>query len=206
MFKPSDFLEDALNNLTLTLIVAALLMLLALAALFFHWRTVFIVAATIPVALIAAAWVLDRMGESFNVISFAGLAMALPVVIDEAIVAADAVAQRLRRRMDTSTEDAVLDASRSVRSPLVYATLIALLPVVPVAVMNGRPGEFFGPLVVAYVAAVAVAMLVAVTLAPALSLLLLSGGLRPGRTARRQAPAARAMGGCWAGSSADPGR
>jgi Cu/Ag efflux pump CusA len=172
VFKPSDFLEDALNNLTLTLIVAALLMLLALAALFFHWRTVFIVAATIPVALIAAAWVLDRMGESFNVISFAGLAMALPVVIDEGIVAADAVAQRLRRRMDTSTEDAVLDASRSVRSPLVYATLIALLPVVPVAVMNGRPGEFFGPLVVAYVAAVAVAMLVAVTLAPALSLLL----------------------------------
>ena len=187
VFKPSDFLEDALNSLTLTLIVAALLMLLALAALFFHWRTVFIVAATIPVALIAAAWVLDRMGESFNVISFAGLAMALPVVIDEAIVAADAVAQRLRRRMDTSTEDAVLDASRSVRSPLVYATLIALLPVVPVAVMNGRPGEFFGPLVVAYVAAVAVAMLVAVTLAPALSLLLFEWR----SPARGEPPAAR---------------
>jgi multidrug efflux pump subunit AcrB len=187
--------------------VAALLMLLALAALFFHWRTVFIVAATIPVALIAAAWVLDRMGESFNVISFAGLAMALPVVIDEGIVAADAVAQRLRRRMDTSTEDAVLDASRSVRSPLVYATLIALLPVVPVAVMNGRPGEFFGPLVVAYVAAVAVAMLVAVTLAPGPQPAAVRvGGLRPGANRPSPGTCCPAMGGCWAGSSADPGR
>ena len=70
----------------------------------------------------------------------------------------------------------MLEASHEMRSPLAYATLIALLAVVPVAVMEGRPGAFFGPLALAYALAVGAAMLVALTLTPALSLILFSAG------------------------------
>ena len=67
------------------------------------------------------------------------------------------------------------------RSPLAYATLIALLAVVPVVVMEGRPGAFFEPLAIAYALAVGAAMLVALTLTPALSLILYSWGSVEGR-------------------------
>ena len=105
-------------------------------------------------------------------------------MVDEAVVATDRVAQRLRQRDDgrrSTDRDAVARGLAVVRSPLMYATLIVLLAVVPVAVMDGRPGEFFGPLVVAYVAAVAAAMLVALTLDPGAHACCCSSGGPAGR-------------------------
>ena len=123
----------------------------------------------------SSSWLL---GETINAISFAGLAIAVAVVVDEAVVGAESVARRLRERRAAgggeSTAAIVLEASAEVRSPLVYATLIALLAIVPVAVMEGRPGAFFEPLVLAYALAVVAAMLVALTVTPALSALLFS--------------------------------
>jgi CzcA family heavy metal efflux pump len=176
VFRPATFIEDAIDNLTLLIVIAGVLLALVLAALLFQWRAVLIGLVTIPVSLVAAALVLDAIGESFNAISFAGLAVAAAIVIDEAVVAAENVARRLRERRDQSTAAVVLEASQEMRSPLTYATLIALLAVLPVAVMEGRPGAFFQPLVLGYVLAVAAAMLVALTLTPALSLLLFSRG------------------------------
>jgi Cu/Ag efflux pump CusA len=136
--------------------------------------------ATIPASLVAAAVVIHALGETFNAISLAGLAAAVAVVVDDAVVGADNVARRLREHRragsDKPTADIVVEASREVRSPLAYATLIALLAIVPIAVMEGRPGAFFSPLALAYALAVAAAMVVALTLTPALSLLLFARG------------------------------
>jgi Cu/Ag efflux pump CusA len=130
------------------------------------------------VSLVAAALALDLLGETFNAISFAGLAVAVVVVIDEAVVSTENVARRLRhQRVNHDVRAAaapVVDATHEMRSPLAYASLIALLAVAPVVVMEGRPGEFFEPLAFAYVLPVGAAMLVALTLAPALSLMLFS--------------------------------
>ena len=178
-------IEDATDNITTTLIIAALLLALGLAALLFQWRTLLIALVTLPVSMVTAALVLDILGETFNAISFAGLAVALAVVIDDAVVGAENVARRLREKhaakSDSSVADIVLEASREMRSPLTYATLIALLAVVPVAVMAGRPGAFFEPLALSYALAVGAAMLVALTLTPALSLVLHSWGSVEGR-------------------------
>lgn len=178
IFRPATLVEDAIDNLTLTLAIAGLLLVLILAAFLFQWRTVLIALVTIPVSLVAAALVLDLLGETFNALSFAGLAVAIAVVIDDAVVSADNVASRLRGRQlgsrHPATADVVLEASHEMRSPLTYATLIALLAIVPLAVMEGRPGAFFEPLALAYVLAVAAAMLVTLTLTPALSLMLFS--------------------------------
>jgi CzcA family heavy metal efflux pump len=180
VFRPATFIEDAIDNLTLMLVIGGVLLALTLAALLFRWRTVLVGLVTIPVSLAAAALVLDAMGESFNAISFAGLAVAMAVVIDEAVVGAENVARRLRQPHDKPTAAVVLEATHEMRSSLTYATLIALLAILPVAVMEGRPGAFFQPLVLAYALAVAAAMLVALTLTPALSLLLFSRGSAAG--------------------------
>ncbi len=180
VFRPATFIQDATDNLTLAIVIAAVLLALALAAFLFHWRTALIALVTVPVSLIAAALVLDLLGESFNAISFAGLAVALAVIVDEAVVGAENVARRLRERREAASDEpvasVVAEATREVRSPMAYATLIALLAIVPVVIMEGRPGAFFEPLAIAYALAVGAAMLVALTLTPALSLMLFSRG------------------------------
>jgi CzcA family heavy metal efflux pump len=184
VFRPATFIEDAIDNLTLALVIAGVLLAAILAALLFQWRAVAIALVTIPLSLVTAALVLNLLGETFNAISFAGLAVALALVVDDAVVGVDNVARRLREQRrtggDKPTATLVLEASQEVRSPLAYATLITLLAIVPIVVMEGRPGAFFEPLALAYVLAVAAAMVVALTVTPALSLLLFSAG-RPGR-------------------------
>jgi CzcA family heavy metal efflux pump len=183
IFRPATFIQDAIDNLTLALVIASILMALMIVAFLFHWRTVLIALFTIPLSLVAAALVLDMLGETFNAISFAGLAVALALVIDDAVVGAENVARRLRKQREAGSDrpagDIVREATHEVRSPLTYATLITLLAIVPVAVMEGRPGAFFEPLALAYVLAVGAAMVVALTVTPALSLLLFSWGAAP---------------------------
>jgi CzcA family heavy metal efflux pump len=175
VFRPATLIEDAIDNLTLTLVIAGLLLALVVAAFLFQWRTVLIALVTIPVSLVAAALVLDLLGETFNAISFAGLAVAVALVIDDAVVGAENVARRLRAQNGARPVGrVVLEASQEMRSPLTYATLIALLAVVPIAIMEGRPGAFFEPLALSYALAVVAAMVVALTVTPALSLLLFS--------------------------------
>jgi Cu/Ag efflux pump CusA len=86
VFRPATFIEDAIDNLTLALLIAAALLALIIAAFLFQWRTVLVALFTIPMSMIAAGLVLHLLDETFNAISFAGLAVALAVVIDEAVV------------------------------------------------------------------------------------------------------------------------
>ncbi|MDQ3867418.1 MAG: efflux RND transporter permease subunit, partial [Actinomycetota bacterium] len=188
VFRPASFIEDALDNVALALVIAALLLALVLVAFLFDWRGLLVALVTIPLSLVAAGLVLDLLGETFNAISLAGLAAALALVVDDAVVGAENVARHLRRKHETasdrSTAAVVLEASHEVRSPLTYATLIALVAIVPIAVMEGRPGAFFRPLVLSYAVTVTVAMAVALTVTPVLSVLLFSRGAN----GRRESP------------------
>ncbi len=200
VFRPATFIEEAIDNLTLMLIIAGVLLALILSAFLFQWRAVLISAVTVPLSLIAAALVLDGLGETFNAISFAGLAVALLIVIDEAVVSVENVARRLREHReaasDTSTAAIVLESSREMRSPLAYASFIALLSIVPIAVMEGRPGAFFESFALSYALAVGAAMVVALTVTPALSLLLFSRGSH----ARHESPLLRRLAPRYAGA------
>ena len=176
VFRPASFIDEATGNLTTAIVIAAALLALALVGVLMRWRTVLIMLVTIPTSVMAAALALDLLGETFNAITFAGLALALAVVIDDAVTGAENVARRLAQRRaaggETSISGIVLDATHEIRAPLGYATLIALLVIVPLAIMEGRPGAFLTPLAVAYVVAVLMATVVAMTLTPALSVLL----------------------------------
>jgi CzcA family heavy metal efflux pump len=188
VFRPATYIVAAIDNLMLALIIAGVLIALVFAAFLFQWRTALISLLTIPLSLVVAAFMLYLLDETFNPISFAGLAVAIALIIDDAVVGAHNVARRLREQRqangEESTADVVLEALAEVRNPITYATFIALLAIVPVIVMEGRPGAFFEPLALAYVLAVLASMIVALTVAPALSLLLFSRG----HVGRRESP------------------
>jgi CzcA family heavy metal efflux pump len=194
VFQPATYIMDAIDNLRLAFIIAGVLLLLVLAIFLFSWRTTLISLVTIPLSLVAAALVLYLRGETFNPIAFAGLAVAIPLIIDDAVVGVHNVARRMSERSqatadDRSTADVVLEALAEVRSPTTYAAFIALLAIVPVVVMEGRPGAFFEPLALSYVLAVLASMVVALTVAPALSLLVFSRG----SVVRRESPILRLL-------------
>jgi CzcA family heavy metal efflux pump len=193
VFQPATYIADAIDNLRLAFIIAGVLLAIILAAFLFSWRTALICLVTIPLSLVAAALVLYLRGETFNPIAFAGLAVAIPFIIDDAVVGAHNVARRLGEHReagdDVSTSDVVLEALAEVRRPATYGAFIALLAIVPVMVMEGRPGAFFEPLALSYVLAVLASMVVALTVAPALSLLVFSRG----SFVRRESPILRVL-------------
>ncbi|MDX6681846.1 MAG: hypothetical protein QOG94_1885 [Solirubrobacteraceae bacterium] len=176
VFRPASFIKDAIGNLRLAIIIGALLLALALAAFLLRWRTVLTSIVAVSLSLIAGALVLDLLGATINAISFAGLAVAVAVIVGDGVVGAESIARSLReeraRGSRASAHSIALDASAALRGPLMYGVVISLLAVLPIVVMKGRPGMFFDPLVVAYVAAVLASTLVALTVTPALSLLL----------------------------------
>jgi Cu/Ag efflux pump CusA len=193
IFRPATFIEKTIDNVALAIMIAAALLALMIAAFLFQARTVLIALFTIPLSLITAGLVLDLMGETFNAISFAGLAAALLLVIDDAVVGAENIARHLHRQREAGSDRPVADiirqATHEIRRPLTYATLIALLAIAPVAIMAGRPGAFFEPLILAYALAVVAAMVVALAVTPALSLLLFSSG----SALRRESPLLRGL-------------
>jgi CzcA family heavy metal efflux pump len=193
VFRPATYIMDAIGNLRLALIIGGVLLALVLAAFLFSLRATLISLVTIPLSLVAAALVLYLRGETLNPIAFAGLAVALALLIDDAVVGAHNVARRLSEHRqaadERSTGDVVLEALAEVRRPATYATFIALLAIVPVIVMEGRPGAFFEPLALSYALAVLASMVVALTIAPALSLLAYSRGAR----VRRESPILRLL-------------
>ncbi|HET8982719.1 MAG TPA: efflux RND transporter permease subunit [Pedococcus sp.] len=200
IFRPAAYIDDALGNLGWAVGIGFLLLLLVVAAIL-RWRAMVVALVTVPLSLVVAGLVLTAMGQSFNALVLAGLAAAVAVVVDEAVTPTHHVMRRLRAHQEvsgnggrTTGDAAILAASREVRTPLVYATVIALLAVVPVAVLGGRPGDFFGPMVLAFALAVIAAMLVAVTVAPALSSFLFARWRPAGEASPATRPAGRARG------------
>ncbi|MGH3456779.1 efflux RND transporter permease subunit [Aeromicrobium sp.] len=162
IFRPADYVAAAEKNIALAAGIGALLLLVALLAFVRRWRQVFISVVAIPTSLVAAALVMHWTGMTFNAISIAGLALALTVVVDAAITGSDALTR----------SHSVSRATQAVGRPMAYATLIAALVVLPLIMLEGRPGAFLEPLATAYLVAVVAATVVALTLTPALGTVL----------------------------------
>jgi CzcA family heavy metal efflux pump len=182
IFRPATFIELALANLTKALLLGIVLVILILAAFLFEWRTAFISLIAIPLSLLAAVLVLQEFGAVINVMILAGLIVAIGVVVDDAIIDVENIVRRLRQNRSEGTGKSVfaivLEASVEVRTAITYATLINVVAIVPVFFLEGLSGAFFKPLVLSYGIAVLASMVVALTVTPALCLLLLSRGHR----------------------------
>jgi CzcA family heavy metal efflux pump len=177
IFRPATFIEDSINNLTESLLVGAILVVMILLFFLYEWRVALISATIIPLSLMASLLVLNLQGVTINVMTLAGLAIAIGAVVDDAIVDVENIVRRLRRlRKEGSTQSTasiVLEASLEVRGSIIYASLIEISALLPVFFLQGLSGAFFHPLATAYVVAGLVSPFIALTVTPAMVLVLL---------------------------------
>ena len=181
LFRPADYIEKSIANLSGHLLIGGLFVLIILYLFLFNIRTAFISALAIPVSLIGAVIVLLEMGVNLNIMVLGGLAIALGEVVDDAIIDTENIFRRLRenRLLDQPLPVAIViyDASIEVRSSVVYASFIVALVFVPLLTLNGVAGRLFAPLGYSYILAILVSLLVALTLTPALCFILLGSSL-----------------------------
>ncbi len=178
IFRPADFIQVALDNLTSALLIGCFLVMVVLAAFLFEWRTALISLIAIPLSLMAGWLVLFSRGATLNTMILAGMVIAIGVVVDDAIIDVENIVRRLRqyRKEGTtkSTASIILEASLEVRQAIIHATLIDAVVLLPIFFIGGLSGAFFQPLAISYGLAVLASMVVALTVTPALCLLLLA--------------------------------
>ncbi|MFO0807598.1 MAG: efflux RND transporter permease subunit [Gemmataceae bacterium] len=193
IFRPATFIERAIDNLAHALLIGCGLVVAILVLFLFDWRTALISLTAIPLSLVSAVVVLTAFGITLNTMVIAGLVIALGEVVDDAIIDVENIVRRLRLNRAAGTPvsafQVVVDASNEVRSAVVYATVIVIIVFLPIFFLDGIAGSFFRPLALAYILAILASLLVALTVTPALSYLLLTG--RQGRHA--EAPLARLL-------------
>ena len=191
IFRPATFIETSIDNLGRAMILGFILVTLILLFFLFEWRVALISLVTIPLSLVAAGLVLASVGATINTMVLAGFVIALGVIVDDAIIDIENIVRRLRQyRREGSTRSTariVLDASLEVRGPIIHATLIIIVSTVPILFLGGLTGSFFRPLAFAYGLAILASLVVALTVTPALALILLSRS----RLERHESPVVR---------------
>ncbi len=177
IFRPASFIEMSIENLNRALLFGCILVVIVLAFFLYDWHTAFISALAIPCSLVVAALVLHYRGGTINTMVLAGLVISVGEVVDDAIVGVENVMRRLRLNRAAgnpqSSFDVVLNASVEVRSAVLYGSLIVVLVLLPVFVLPGLSGTFFRPLALSYILAIIASLFVALTLTPALCLIML---------------------------------
>jgi CzcA family heavy metal efflux pump len=176
LHRPASFITIALANMRNALLIGAALVLLVLVVFLRDWRTALISFVSIPLSLALATLAMRWLGWTINTMTLGGLAVALGVVVDDAIIDVENIMRRLRQpHGDTSRAEVILAASMEVRRPIVLATLVVGLVFLPIILLPDLQGSFFAPLAGAFLLATFASLLVALTVTPALSVLLLGG-------------------------------
>jgi len=172
LFRPADYIETSLSNLSSHLLMGGFFVVAVLYLFLFNIRTALISATAIPLSLITAIIILLESGVNLNIMVLGGLAIALGEVVDDAIIDTENIYRRLREnRLLTHPKNVatvVYEASMEVRSSVVYASFIVALAFVPLLTLSGVAGRLFSPLGISYILAILMSLLVALTLTPAL--------------------------------------
>jgi CzcA family heavy metal efflux pump len=176
LFRAANFIQTAVHNVRLSLLIGGVLVIVVLMLFLFEWRTAAISCSAIPLSLLTAIVVLNYRGYTLNTMTLGGLAIAIGEVVDDAVIGVENVLRRLRERQGQTRPDTlqvILDASLEVRSPVVYATFAVCLVFVPILTMSGLAGRLFAPLGMTYILAIMASLVVALTVTPAMCLTLL---------------------------------
>ena len=179
IFRQSDFIRRAVDNVMHALRDGAVLVIIVLLIFLANIRTTLISAIAIPLSLVVAILILKGLGQSINTMTLGGMAIAIGVLVDDAIIYVENVFRRIRQNDAAEPAarrpfyDVVLAASSEVRAPIANATFIIIVVFIPLFFLGGIEGRMLKPLGIAYVVSVFASLLVAVTVSPALSSILL---------------------------------
>jgi CzcA family heavy metal efflux pump len=180
-FRQADFITTAIDNLTAALRDAAVLVTVILFVFLLSARATVIGLLAIPLSLVVAVLVIRWFGGTINTMTLGGMAIALGVLVDDAIIVVENIVRRLRENharpepQQRSAHAVVLAACREIERPMLFANLIIALVFVPLFFLGGFEGRLLEPLGLAYVVALAASLLVAFTVTPVLCLRWLPG-------------------------------
>ncbi|MBI5058905.1 efflux RND transporter permease subunit [candidate division KSB1 bacterium] len=175
VFRQANFIEVAVRNVLNSLRDGAILVTIILLLFLGNLRTTFISLLAIPLSLVVAVIVLSLMGSTINTMTLGGLAIAIGLLVDDAIIYVENVYRRLRLNALKPTAEqrsvlvVILRAAIEVRKPIVVATLIIIAVFAPLFFLSGVEGRLLRPLGLSFVISILGSLLVAVTVVPALS-------------------------------------
>ncbi|WP_297510378.1 efflux RND transporter permease subunit [uncultured Caulobacter sp.] len=179
LHRPANFISAALGGITEDLVIGAVLIALVLLFFMRNPRAVLVSFVSIPLSLLTAVIVVDALGWTINAMTLGGLAVALGVVVDDAVIDVENIVRRLRERGARPAAEVVLAAALEVRAPVIYATAVVALVLAPVLMLGGLQGAFFSPLAAAFILATVASLAVAIVVTPPLALLLLGDAAPP---------------------------
>jgi len=179
-YDRSRLIEDSVSTLRIALVEEILLVTLAHVVFLMHFRSILIVTIPLPLAVLLSFLGMYYAGVSSNIMSLAGIAIAIGVLVDAGIVVTENAFRFMEQRQVDPRDRArvwqtVLDSTRLVGRPVFFSMAIILLAFIPVFALTGQEGKLFHPLAYTKTLAVLAATVIAVTLVPVLCSLLLGG-------------------------------
>jgi Cu(I)/Ag(I) efflux system membrane protein CusA/SilA len=180
VYDRSDLIHRAINNLNRTLIEEAIIVALVCMVFLLHVRSALVAIVMLPVGVLIAFILMQRLGMNSNIMSLGGIAIAIGAMVDAAIVMIENAHKHLERLpAGGSRTQAIIDACKEVGPPLFFSLLIITVSFVPVFTLESQEGRMFSPLAYTKTFSMAGAALLAVTLVPVLMLLFIRGHIMP---------------------------
>ena len=181
IFRQADYIQASVNNVGQSLIEGAVCVILVLFLFLTSMRTTVISILAIPLSLLGTIIVLYLVGMDINTMTLGGMCIAIGSLVDDAIIDVENVYKRLRQNRllpqneRRSTFIVVYEASSEIRASIIHATLIIIVTFMPLFFLSGLEGRMLKPLGIAYIVALLMSLLVAMTVTPLLCKLMLSG-------------------------------
>ena len=164
VFDLASFIKDSISNLTNTALQAFLLAGLVLLFFLRNIRSAIIVAVSIPVSVIATFFVMDQAGVTLNIISMAGLALAIGMLVDNSIVVLENIFRH--RELGEPIREAADEGTSEVSMAIVASTLTTLAVFIPILFVPGIAGVLFNDMAITIVFSLSASLFVALTLIP----------------------------------------
>jgi cobalt-zinc-cadmium resistance protein CzcA len=173
VYDQSQLIETALGGVSRAIVIGAALVVGVLFVLLGNWRAALLVTLTLPLSIAISGLLLRAAGIGINTMTLGGLAIAVGLLVDAAIIVTENVVHHLQRKSEAVRSEVALHAAQEVGRPIFFATLIVVAVFVPLFAMSGIEGRMYRPLAAAVVAALAASLLLALTLVPVAAALLL---------------------------------
>lgn len=167
-------IENSISNLTQSAFAALVVVIIILLIFMGGWRIALVVAATIPVSVTASFAAMYAADLTLNILTITALALAIGLLVDNAIVVSESIARKLEENIDK--KQAALEGTNEVIGALLGATLTTLGVFVPIIGLSGMQAQFFSQFALTISIAIAISFLSSIILVPVLSLLFLEGG------------------------------